>query len=342
MPECISTLEQSYVELAEGRALSRTRSDCLVPARGEHMHYGLMTQDGVIPSLNIAAVRINSDVISMKAVGDSVRRVKMPTAPNDRYVGLLLLFSTENGEPLAILPDGILQRLRVGATSGIGVKHLARADAKTIGIIGTGGQATAQLLAACAVRPIQLIRCFSPNRDRREAFCKSMRAMLGIDVQAVDAPELAVKNADIALCATSSEGVVFHKEWLEPGMYVGSIRKPEIEMDAIALADRVVIHTRDTKPITNLSIDLARDPLVANRRAATTSDIDITKFPVLADVVAGNADGRRDDSEVTCFMNNLGTGFQFAATGALVYRKALEQGVGSELPTDWFTEDICP
>jgi ornithine cyclodeaminase/alanine dehydrogenase-like protein (mu-crystallin family) len=77
---------------------------------------------------------------------------------------------------------------------------------------------------------------------------------LGIEVQPVDRPEAAVKGADIALCATSSEGSVFYSQWLEEGMYVGSIRKPEIDMDAIRQIDRVVIHTRDIKPITELSI----------------------------------------------------------------------------------------
>ena len=75
--------------------------------------------------------------------------------------GLVLLFSTENGEPLAIMPDGVMQRMRVGAANGLGVKYLARKDASTVGILGSGWQAGAQLMAACAVRKIETIRCFS-------------------------------------------------------------------------------------------------------------------------------------------------------------------------------------
>ena len=112
MPECIATLEEAYVELAEGRGLSRTRSDCLVPTGQDGAHYSLKSMDGVIPKLGIGAVRINSDIITMPKVGNSVRREKVPAAPNDRYVGLVLLFSIYNGEPLAILPDGIMQRFR--------------------------------------------------------------------------------------------------------------------------------------------------------------------------------------------------------------------------------------
>jgi alanine dehydrogenase len=342
MPECIAALEQSYVELAEGRGLSRTRSDCLVPTGRDESHYSLKSMDGVIPKLGIGAVRINSDIISMRNVGNDLRRVKVPAAPNDRYVGLVLLFSTENGEPLAIMPDGVLQRFRVGATSGLGVKYLSRENAKTLGIIGSGGQAGTQLLAACAVRGIEKIRCFSPSRERRETFCRDMSGILDIEVQPVDSPEAAVDGVDIALCATSSEDAVFFKPWLETGMHVGSIRKPEIDMDAVRLADRVVIHTRDIKPITELSVDLIDDPHIGKRTTVNPADVDITKFPTLAEVIAGKAKGRQSDTEITCFMNNLGLGYQFAATGSVVYRKAKEHGVGHDLPTDWFTEDICP
>ena len=98
-----------------------------------------------------------------------MRRVKC-RPPNGRYVGLVLLFSCENGEPLAIMPDGMLQRLRVGATNGLAMKYLARRDATAVGILGSGWQAGAQLMAACAVREIETIRCFSPNPERCAAF----------------------------------------------------------------------------------------------------------------------------------------------------------------------------
>ena len=343
MPECVAALEESYRELAEGRGVSRTRSDCLVPTTYDaEAHYSLKSMDGVIPKLGLGAVRINSDIITMPKVGNSVRREKIPAAPNDRYVGLVLLFSTHNGEPLAILPDGIMQRFRVGATSGLGVKYLSRKDSSTIGIIGSGGQAGTQLMAACAVRDIKTIRCFSPNRERREAFCKKMSDILKIAVQPVDQPETAFKGADIALCATSSEDAVFFKQWLEPGMHVGSIRNPEIEMDAIRLMNRIVIHTRGVKPITEVSVEIQHDESVSERKSAKADDVDIKQFPTIAEVIAGQAKGRQEDKEITCFLNNLGLGYQFAAAGAVVLKNAKASGLGNELPTDWFTEDIRP
>ena len=95
--------------------------------------------------------------------GNNVVREKVPAAPGNRYAGLVLLFSAENGEPLAILPDGVMQRMRVGAANGLGIKYLARKNASTVGILGSGWQAGTQLMAACAVRDIKPIRCFSPT-----------------------------------------------------------------------------------------------------------------------------------------------------------------------------------
>jgi alanine dehydrogenase len=343
VPECIAALEEAYVELAHGRGLSRTRSDSLAPTKRKDAHYSLKSMDGVVPKFGVSAVRINSDIITMPKLGNNVRRVKVPAAPNDRYVGLVLLFSTENGEPLAILPDGVMQRIRVGSANGLGVKYLSRKNSKTIGILGSGWQAGTQLMAACAVRDIETIRCFSPNRERREAFCKEMSGVLNIEVQPVDQPETALQGADIAMCASNSEDAIFFAQWIEPGMHLSSIKKPEIEMKAIKRADRVVIHTRDIKPITELSTDLPDSAAVAEgKRVKQPDDVHIEKFPTIAEVIAGKAKGRGKDEEVTCFLNNLGLGYQFAAAGSVVYRKAKERGMGHELPTDWFTEDVHP
>jgi len=70
--------------------------------------------------------------------------------------------------------------------------------------------------------------------------------------------------------------------------------------------------------------------------------IDFPGTPTLIDVIAGPVPGRRSHREVTCFINNLGLGLQFAAAGAVVYRKAKESGFGRELPTEWFTQDVHP
>src|SRR5580704_6386904 len=296
MPECIAVLEEAYAELAEGRGVSRTRSDCFAPTSREDALYSLKSMDGVIPKLGVGAVRINSDIVTWPKRGNNVRREKIPAAPGNRYVGLVLLFSTETGEPLAIFPDGVMQRMRVGAANGLGVKYLARKDAKTVAILGSGWQAGAQLMAVCAVRDIKLIRCFSPNAENRIAFAWQMNQTLGIDV----------------------------------------------EPNAVKRADRVAIHAHDTKPIHAATKDIVPAETGGGSGWGTADAIDLAKLPTLPELIVGRAEGRQSDSEITCFLNNIGLGYQFAAAGSLLYRKAKEGGFGHDLPTDWFTEDEHP
>jgi ornithine cyclodeaminase/alanine dehydrogenase-like protein (mu-crystallin family) len=180
---------------------------------------------------------------------------------------LVVLFSSENGEPLAILPDGVMQRIRVGATNGLGVKYLARKDATSVGILGSGWHAGAQLMAVCAVREIETIRYFSPDSSHCETFAREMSAVLGVVVEPVAQPEDAIGAVDIAMCATNSVDNVFFERWIKPGMHLSSIKVPEIEIAAIKRADRLVIHTHDAKPFHVTTKDLMVPETEENKAA---------------------------------------------------------------------------
>jgi alanine dehydrogenase len=80
----------------------------------------------------------------------------------------------------------------------------------------------------------------------------------------------------------------------------------------------------------------------ANEHGWSARGIDFDRLPTVPDLITGRAQGRQSDREVTCFLNNIGLGYQFAAAGAVVYRKAKDSGLGHELPTEWFTEDVHP
>ncbi len=343
MPECIAALEEAYVELAAGRGINRTRSDCIAPTSySEDAVYGLKSMDGVVPKLGIGAIRINSDIVTNPMVGNAQRRVKVPAAPNDRYVGLVLLFSTDTGEPLAIFPDGVLQHIRVGATNGLGVKYMARENAETVGLLGSGWQAETQLWAACSVRDIKEIRCFSPNKDNRESFSARMSEFLEVPVTAVDHAEDAMRGVDIAMCGTNSIDPIFFADWIEEGMHLSSIKIPEIDVAAVRAADRVAIHTHDTNPIIVVSSDAKNYEDNEAKSWDSASKLDLDSYPTLPELISGDVKGRESDKEVTCFLNNLGLGYQFAAAGSVIYRRAKEEGAGNELPTDWFTETVHP
>jgi len=335
MPDCIDALEQAYRELAQERAANALRSDAVSTTSRPDAVYSLKLMGGVIPSLGVSAIRLNSDIISF---GEH-RQVKLPLAPGGRYTGLVLLFSAETGEPLAIFPDGILQRMRVGAASALGVKYLARADASTVGLIGAGWQAGAQIMGVASVRKIDHVRCYSPTRDKREAFCAEMTARTGIAVRPVTSPEDAVRDAGIVLCATNATAHVFFGRWLEPGMHIGSIRGPELEPEAVRRADVLAIHDRTARAM----ITTTRGVVMPKARHAIAGVDDLTSVaPALGELAAGMAKGRTSANETSCFLNLTGIGLQFVAAGAALYRKARDAGRGRELPTEWFTEDVVP
>ncbi|MES2562737.1 MAG: ornithine cyclodeaminase family protein, partial [Pseudomonadota bacterium] len=243
MSDCIAVLEEAYRELAHERAASALRSDAITTTTRADAVYSLKLMGGVIPSLGVSAVRLNSDIISFGAK----RQVKLPLAPGSRYTGLVLLFSSHTGEPLAIFPDGVLQRMRVGAASALGVKYLARSDATTVGLIGAGWQAGAQVMALAATRSVEVIRCYSPTREKREAFCAEMTQTTGITVRPVASAEEAVRDAGIVLCATNANEHVFLENWLTPGMHVGSIRGAELAQGVVRRADVIAIHDRTAR-----------------------------------------------------------------------------------------------
>ena len=208
--EEVDSLLQMPIAWRDGaRAIATPRRQCGAlrdphPTARHDALYSLMNMNGVVPELGVAAVRINSDILTWPASPDGQKRVKVPAAPNQRYVGLVLLFSTTTGEPLAIYPDSVVQRMRTGATSGLAAKYLARPDARTVALLGTGWQAGSQAMAICAARPIERIACYSPREASRRAFAAEMSAALGIAVTAAASAREAVRGADVVLCATNS------------------------------------------------------------------------------------------------------------------------------------------
>jgi ornithine cyclodeaminase/alanine dehydrogenase-like protein (mu-crystallin family) len=169
-----------------------------------------------------------------------------------------------------------------------------------------------------------------------------MRDLLGVEVVPVGQPEEAIAGADIAMCATNSIDNIFFARWLEPGMHLTSIKRPEIEVAAIKRADRVLIHWNEPSPIHVVAKGVVIEEKVEGRGWQLAEEIDFKTLPTLPELIVGRVAGRKSDTDITCFINNIGLGYQFAAAGSVVYRKAREAGLGHDLPTDWFTEDVHP
>jgi len=130
------------------------------------------------------------------------------------------LFDADSGEPLAILDGASMNPYKTGATGAVGVDHLARADAETVGLIGSGAQARGQLRATATVRDLTEVRVYSPTRANREAFADEMDDTLDCKVRVVGDSAAAVSDADIVITATTAAEPVFDGDRLEPGTHV--------------------------------------------------------------------------------------------------------------------------
>lgn len=351
MTDCLDRLEETYREVGNARAVSRPRSDIYGPILNEG-RYVFKTMDGVVPKYGVAAIRLNSDVIAWKVDSSGVRKEKQPLAAGGKWVGLVLLFGTHTGEPLAIMPDGVMQRLRVAATNALGAKYMTPAKSSIYALIGSGWQASGQAIAMAAVRPLSEIRIYSPTKVNRERLAAELRETLGIDVRAVEEPQAAVRGADIVGTATNSVTPVVELQWLEPHAHVTCVKELELGAGILESSSSVVVHARLGRPSNYIvghgeNVVYAHDPqealadnIKAQRASRVLSRIDLSKAPDLGDLVTGKVPEMH--SGITTFINTIGLGVQFAALGALALERAKAEGLGREIPTDWLLESVHP
>jgi len=348
MGGAIAALEELYRDLGRGSAVNRPRSDLFTPTVAETgaempSAHQFKTLDGAVPRLGVASIRVTSDIVGFPEVEGVRRRIKIPAAEGQRFVGLVFLFSSSNGELIAIVQDGMLQRFTVGAINAIGAKYLAREDSATVGLIGAGGQAGPQLAALKEVRPIRRVRVYSPAEAERNAFAQSASTAYGLEVSAVATPEAAVKGADIAITATNSRAPFFPADWLEPGMHLSCMQRDEAKDDCFSAADIVVFHTRLKEreyASTDFTAMEVKHKFVI--RDHPERDLNWDDFPDLGELVAGKVAGRARRDQRSFFLNSTGIGTQFTVLAHLIYSRARELGLGHEMPGDLFTESIQP
>lgn len=376
MEGCLSVLEVMFEEMGRDRAITDSREDILTPVESppddstSPVYHGLKSMGGSIAKLEVGAIRINSDVINWPAKGEGKSKVreKIPAA-DGRYTGLVLLFSTSTGEPLAIFPDGFVQSFRVGGTSALGAKYLAREDAHTLGMLGAGQQARHHLRALDIVRDLETVKVYSPSESREE-YADEMDKKVTPDVSAVDTPEAVFEGADIVQSATNSMSPVFEEDWIEPGTHIGIIRVPEEmpdslldpdrlfgqdKFDALAqswskhiqieeLANHLTKREIPTKNTNSYIIDGNESVPKFNELEKRDTDESPNwwgKIPGLGDVIVDRSLGRSSSDGITVFYNR-GLGVQFAAVGKAVFDLAEEHDLGQTVPTELLTQEYRP
>jgi alanine dehydrogenase len=335
--ECLEVMEDSYREQAHSRAVNRPTCHSYLPHSLPNSTYSFKSVDGGVGKLGVLALRVTSDIVQEQQLHGSVRLEKVPLAKG-MFVGLVQLFSAETGELLAIMPDGFIQQVRVGVTSALGMKVMARRNSEVMGLIGSGGQAKAHYRFMTSVMPITKVKVFSPNAEHRKAFVAEMEKETGIAGEPVSSAAEAAKGVDVICSATNSSQPVLNSEWLQPGMHYNSIREFETDMAVLEKCDVISIHTR-FGGIQHYQPPGIDDDMPGVRREKPR---DWSKYPEICDLIAGKFPARTSDQQITFFLNNVGTGVQFAAMGYCAYKGAKEKGLGREIPTEWFLQDIKP
>ena len=335
---CIEAVERGYHAWGMGHAAINPKTELHVYGEGGYYNFGLI--HGAVEPMGIAALRIKSDFFTQTG----------PTSYGDKHAGiegqfcgLVLLFNTTNGLPLAILNDGHIQHMRVAATAAVATKYLARKESQNLCILGSGSMAQIHAEAMCAVRPIKTIDVYSPNQKHREIFAREMGDRLKVEMRVHWRPEDAMKGSDIVACCTNSNRkAVLLGDWIEPGMHITSVLGAELGLDAA----KRIHHSVKNQPVRDLAshFSVAGDPPedVVPKPQGWESPAVTGEMPLLSDVILGNAPGRTNDDQVTYFSNNEGTGIQFASAGAVVMERLAQRNFAgvAKVPLDWFLEDI--
>jgi alanine dehydrogenase len=306
MPRLVAAVEAGVREQAEGQVTLPPRLN-LPNGRG---FFRLMP-----------TVMNRSGIMGFKAFHGSVQ-------DGVRY--LIAIYEQASGLLLAMMDAHYLTAARTGATTGVATRYMARRDARRVAVIGSGLEARTNLLGVCAVREIERVAVFSPNRERRVAFAQRMSKELKIEVVACDTPDSCMEGADIAVVATNTtgkgDGIAFRGAWARAGMHINAIgstmpKLREIDSESFVRASRIVIDCQP-KQIEEESGDVID--------ALANGNYDRTKVIELPEVVSERASGREANDQITLF-KSVGTAVQDVAAGYAVYQQARRLGVGSEV-----------
>ena len=352
MEMTLDALETSYRNLALGEAVCRPRIDIRIPTKDPAKNYQFGSMEGGSTG-GYFAVRMKSDIIFEERYNGVVTQEKYCTRPG-RYCGLIFLTSTENGEPLAFINDGVLQHMRVAGDGGIGVKYMARKDAEVVGMLGSGGMSRTHMQAFTAVRNIKKLQVYSPTKENREAFGREMAAKYNMEVQVCDRPEDVNKGPHIVPVLTDSAVPVLDGSLLEKGAHVVNIGGSGVpDAETIRRVDVYLRFGDAPAPVGRPELALDDEYIAWEARPGQAKHGDgrsgkpghgAAKLPGkrvgLAEIFDGSTPGRTSDEQITWSERGNLQGAQFYAVAGKVYEAARAAKLGYEIPTDLFLQDI--
>jgi ornithine cyclodeaminase len=241
------------------------------------------------------------------------------------HLATIVLLDPETGALLALMDGRYITEARTAAVSAVSVQWLAREDASSLAVIGSGVQARSHVEAISRVRDISEVRVWSRKRAHVERFISDMIPHVEARFDAAASARAAVDGADIVALVTSAAEPVVHSEWIADGAHVcavGACRPVQREMDASLVArGDLFVDSRDAARVEAGDIVLA-----IKDGAITESHIKAE----LGDVVNGKTTGRARADRVTIF-KSLGLAVEDVVAAHLVYERARVRGAGREI-----------
>ena len=309
MRDAIEVVQSAFIEHANGRAAFPLRSVAWGDA-------GLL---GAMPG----SVRGEKPVLGAKLVTVFPKNAALGKHTHNAVIAL---FSTETGEPLALLDGRYVTEIRTAAVSAIATHALARAGYSAIAILGTGVQARAHIEAMCTLKSVESIRVWGRDADKA-AELAAHDSGGGVTIKAVASVEDACRGVDVICTVTASAEPILDTQHVAPGVHINAVgactpRAREIGA-ALVGRSRIVCDSLDG------AMTEAGDILLAIRDGALAPQPDIA---LLGDILTGIAVGRRSADEITLF-ESLGVAIEDLACAELVYErvKALAGGTAIDL-----------
>ena len=306
MKEVMDAVESAFRYKALGRVQMPPKIYVAFP-KGD-----FRTMPCYIPDLGFGGVKV------VNVHPENPTKYNLPTV-----MATIILIEPETGRPLAIMDGTWITNMRTGAAGGVAAKYLARRYSKVIGMVGAGTQARAQLLALNEVFEIEEVRVYSIPLESCDRFKKDV-AHLGLNISIKGKVEGAVRGCDILVTTTPVTQPIVEDEWVDEGMHINAIGadaplKEELDPRILKRAKIVVDDIEQACHSGEINVPISKGII-------SRADI----YAELGEIVAGKKVGRVTDSEITIF-DSTGLAIQDIATAAMVYKRAREQGLGSEV-----------
>lgn len=239
--------------------------------------------------------------------------------------GIVVLLDSETGVPVAVMDGTYLTALRTAAGSGAATEALARADARSLALLGSGTQARTHLLAMITARPIERATVYSPNSAHADAFVQHMQSQVNSALSVAASAEQAVRDADIVCLTTTSSSPVIDHGWMSDGAHLNAVgaHTPdahEMDVATVRQAGRIFVESRRS------ALAEAGDVIVPIK-AGALADENVVEIGA---VLRGKSPGRTSNDQITIF-KSVGNAAQDIAAAGDIVRRAREMGIGTDV-----------